>query len=519
MHACQNLYEAGFITYMRTDSKKYSDGFLSEVRKYLLDRFNDENIYLLRFRPCHVAVQILQPPGAHESIRPTKVKQTTVSAQGKSITSRECKVYKLIWETSVQSCMASAEYRAFTSYLTCPESQFVSSFEKNVQYQHVSQDVVFLGWEAINPCVEDNGTFSYLKTITEGAILECDTLKGEGHIVSSGSHYSEARLVQLLEEKGIGRPSTFSSLVEKVKERGYVERTNIEGKKVNCVVLDAFVGSGHKEKTIKRTTKQVNVGGEKNKLVLQQTGHVVIEYLMEHFSELFNYGYTSEMEEQLEKVSLGEECWTTPCSNVKSTLERIMRDIPMDEKKKFEVELDDQHVYIISSNGPVVKYTNPDTKKVTFKPVRDGLDTDKLVNGEYVFADVLLHEKTDEERNEWMYDGCEVVVKKGKYGLYMTWNGSNVSLKGFGNRPPENIRMDEVLSTLEAHKNGSSLSILRQVTDDVSIRVGKRNSIYVFYKTPKMKKTNVSQYSQRSYARTWILSAIAISWRNFICRK
>ena len=128
------------------------------------------------------------------------------------------------------------------------------------------------------------------------------------------THYTEAKLVELLENKGIGRPSTFSSIIDKIQERGYVKRENIKGKSLKCVNYELI------DNEITEKSEEKEFGNENNKLVIQPTGVLVIEFLLKHFTNFIDYDYTKEMEERLDKIAKGEESCFDLCNGCSKEL-------------------------------------------------------------------------------------------------------------------------------------------------------------------------------------------------------
>ena len=218
------------------------------------------------------------------------------------------------------------------------------------------------------------------------------------------SHYTEARLVQLLEENGIGRPSTFASLVDKIQERKYVEKQNITGKEIESI--DYCL----QDNDISELVSSREFGNEKNKLVIQPLGIIVIEFLLEKFDMFFNYEYTKEMENTLDKISNGQFLWYELCkccynelTNVTSQLQDLI---------KFSLKIDDNHTLIIGKYGPVVKCTDKkDPKKVTFIPVKKNID---LKNTQLTLDDVIDNTVLDKEAIG-KYKGQDLFIKNGKY--------------------------------------------------------------------------------------------------------
>jgi DNA topoisomerase-1 len=288
-----------------------------------------------------------------------------------------------------------------------------------------------------------------------------------------------------LEENGIGRPSTFSSLVDKIQERGYVKKEDIQGQKIKCSDYALENGEIFEIETMRE------FGNEKNKLVIQQVGALVSQFLDKNFSALFNYDYTKEMENALDKIAKGEKVWHEVCADCLEQIETLINELKETGEGKREIRIDDRHVYTIGKFGPVIKCTDEDGDSVSFKPIKKDIDLDKLEAGEYKLEDIVA-EKTigpDAGKVLGQHEGEDVLLKNGKFGLYVTWGKNTKSLKCFGNRPVENISFEDIVKILD--KDGN---LVREVSPNISIRNGKFGR-YIFYKTPKMKKPLFHQLS------------------------
>ena len=287
MKRAQELYETGLITYMRTDSKKYCKEFIESSKNYILQSYNDvkyinENIDLMS-GSSNKKVTIQE---AHEAIRPVdiRVKMETIKDNLDAKTQR---LYHLIWKITLQSCMSSS----VSYYITADISAF-----QNTSFKTRSDQLLFPGWKIVEKKYEEtNANYAYLLNLKPNIVLAYKKIDSTVHIKDSKSHYTEARLVQLLEEKGIGRPSTFSTLIDKIQERGYVSKENIKGTVVSCNEYAL------EENEITETTVLREFGSEKNKLVIQPLGILVIELLIQHFNSLFQYDYTKTMEDELDQ--------------------------------------------------------------------------------------------------------------------------------------------------------------------------------------------------------------------------
>ena len=494
MKLCQSLYEGGYITYMRTDSKKYSPEFIENTKNYILrnyeEKYINENIYSLcggnKTKTVKSAEKEKKSKGkqnspdklaqeAHEAIRPTNISLKDLPDK---VNPREKRMYKLIWENTLESCMSAASYNSIKAQIQGCKSYI---------FNYTSELIIFPGWKIVkNKFSKDNKEYQYLQTIKQNNSIKYNKLTSKVTIKNVKMHFTEARLVQFLEEKGIGRPSTFSMLVDKIQERGYVKKEDIKGK---IISVKDFELENDEISEIEATRE---FGNEKNKLVLQPLGKIVMEFLDKHFINLLNYDFTREMEDDLDKISKGELVWHELCKKCNDKLDIMIEDLKKCEKGKFEIKIDEKHIYTIAKYGAVVKCVEKvDGKKVTtYKSIRKDitLDMNKLENGEYKLEDII--EDTDAKKTAMLanqivlgkYEENEVVLKKGKFGLYVTCGELSKTLKQLGNRPIESIELAEVIPLLEEGSN-----MVREISTNISIRKSKKGD-YVFFKTPKMKK-------------------------------
>lgn len=386
MSSCQRLYEAGYITYMRTDATAYSTEFIDSAKRFIEQTFND-----IKYISKTADTLASTGSGAHESIRPTNANlqhlpETVTEPQDR-------KVYTIIWQTAIGSLMASAEYSRLVVRLSAPQP--------DTHYEAITEMPIFLGWEILHPRSQESTNNemrdnAYLKTLidtTSPGTIPYSFVRAVETPSSPRPRPTEARLVRLLEEKCIGRPSTFSSLVEKIQDRGYVKRGNVKGAPVQC---DTYELTSEAEDITVETTERV-IGGEKNKLLVNPVGTAVAEYLQTHFTGLFNYDYTSSMEERLEAVAAGRENAAALCAEVRAAVD------------------------VAVAAAPVAKPHAPPP------------------------------EEEPETESGWEYEDLPLKVKKGRYGLFARWNDVNFKLP-FGNRPMNNIRYEEVVEVLRRRR-------------------------------------------------------------------
>ena len=456
MKLAQKLYEKGYITYMRTDSKAYSKEFVEKAKKYIIDKFSSTHILKTIDDLIVENKQKAKKKGdnaqeAHEAIRPTDVNRGKIESD----CPREKKLYYLIWRNTLESCMSPAEYLSINANISSP---------KKPHYVYKTEQIQFPGWKAIAGYTKNNPIYEDLLTIPTGTIFEYSKITCKATLKKMIMHYTEAKLVQLLEKKGIGRPSTFSSLIDKIQERGYVKKEDVKGKDILCKEF-TLIDDTIEEEEIKKT-----FGNEKNKLVLQPIGRIVIEFLIQNFDNLFVYEYTKKMEDQLDNISKGKKQWHELCRECYNIMENSSDDIKKGDMN--DIKIDDKHTYFVGQYGPCLKYK--ESGKTKYKSAKKDLDINKLKNGEYTLEEILKPANCVLGK----YKDKEIILKEGKWGKYVAWNNKNVSIKNL-----KDITLEHVIPLLTA-KNPK---IIRDLRSDLSIRKGKWGP-YIFYKNPRKTK-------------------------------
>jgi DNA topoisomerase-1 len=433
MKICQDLYEGGYITYMRTDSKIYSAEFIDSVKKYITTNFEEryisKNIHELSFKKetkeknmeekketkKKVKEEKETKPDsltqdAHEAIRPTDI---FLKDLPEDLSSKERKMYKLIWTNTLESCMPPAIYNAITANITAAQ---------NTTFSYRSEQVDFAGWKIVNNKLDEDIFYQFLQTMKPNLVVAYKKILSKVTLKNTKSHYSEARLVQLLEENGIGRPSTFSMLVDKIQEKEYVKKQDIKGKEIECKDFELDTDKIVKELMVKR-----EFGNEKGKLVIQPLGIIVAEFLERYFGNLINYEFTKQMEDDLDRIANKEIVWHETCGKCNDKINECLTEL-----------------------GETVTDSRPNSN----------------------IKDAIIGN----------YEGHAVTLKKGKFGLYVTWGENSKTLKELGNRPVESITFEEIEKFLDEGSNN-----MREVSPNLSIRRSKKG-FYVFFKTTKMKK-------------------------------
>lgn len=485
METCQNLYERGYITYIRTTGKKYSADFINNnAFSFIREKWGPE--YINNQMQTNSKLECIENDtvAAHEAIRPTDIMRFGLTGEYHA---REQKIYKLIWRNTVESCMSdytfsSLEMRVETNILmqeqVC-ESEHENQNKSNHFYQFLYTCVkpIFYGWKAVQGFTleqqDQHGAMDYLLAIRNSSEILCNKIETKVVFSSSGllSHYTEARLIQSLEEKEIGRPSTFSSIIEKIKERDYVKKQNVQGERIECVEHVVLV----QEKKISRNVVNREFGNEKNKLCITSLGKSVCNFLISHFPHLFSYEYTRQMEAKLDDIASST---TGSFDNLKRVCDECCREIG-----------ENIHKYNSEHKEKIEKILIPITN-------HEDSHEDSHQKSSSNFTST-----SSSEHIVGTYGGFDIILKNGRFGKYIVWGKDEIHRKSiektyFQNKDFSSISLDEVIRFIEndsldhgvdASKSNSDSGIIRVINDDISVRSGKYGN-YIFYKTPKMKK-------------------------------
>jgi DNA topoisomerase-1 len=476
MSICQNLYEEGYITYMRTDSRYYSEEFINSAEKYIKSKYGNEYIkndlisLSLNNKKQNDEKKTKKKKNddnsqeAHEAIRPTKILIKSIEPSGKKITAKEVRMYKLIWNITTESCMSNSKYLKFLSTITSPIES---------KYKYSCEQITFPGWEVVQGYEEHNKDYHYLLKINTKRELSYNKIKGEYTLKEIKTHYNEAKLVSLLEKKGIGRPSTFSSIISKIEERGYVKKDDIKGIAIDCIDYEL------ENDEISEIQHNKTLGGEKNKMVIQPIGKVVIEFLIKQYNKVFEYDYTKNMENELDKIAKGNKIWHSLCDECYKDIKSINDTIKVEETKQ-ETELEGGYTFRIARYGPVLMKRIDG--KIKYHKIKPDIDIEELKDGKIKPEDAILIEKVNSSLGK--HKDIDVYLKKGKFGLYISYNDNNISLKGL-KKEAEEITINDVLPYIE--NNNQSSKVTRMINENASIRNGKFGH-YIYYKTNTMKK-------------------------------
>lgn len=511
MTLAQKLYEKGLITYMRTDSKTYSKEFIGKAKAYIVknwsERYVHKNIYSLSVRSNATSTKTKKPrqpntkkankknqqaktpaaQEAHEAIRPTDINKKIPS---QTLDNAELRLYKLIWENTVESCMADAEYNLLTATISAPEK---------AKYKFSTEQITFPGWMIVKGYDKENVIYNFILSLKKNQKASYHKIESKMTLKDLKTHYTEARLVQQLEKVGIGRPSTFSSLISKIQDRGYVKKRDVKGKRLRCVDFTLTQDELEEDENYRV------FGEEKNKLVIEPTGLLVIEFLIKKFDSLFVYPYTKNMEDSLDEIASGNKIWHTLCRSCYDEMKKLSKTIKKDNKEW--IKINDTHTYMIGKYGPVIKIEKDG--ETSFKPAKKNLDIHKLKNNEYTLDEIMDNTPKFSGKRLGTYKNSDVILKKGKFGLYITHDGKTHSLKSI-RKKEEFIVLEDVLDILLGTKSGNP-NVLKILNEDTSIRKGKYGP-YIYYKTKSMSKPRFLNLKEKKDEWRSLTTNLLLEW-------
>ena len=452
MKVAQSLYERGLITYMRTDSTNLSSLAIGTSKKFIEENFGEEYCHNRQYKTGTKGAQ-----EAHEAIRPTFIANTAIEG-----TAQEQKLYELIWKRTVASQMSEARITNTTVK--------ISSDKRSELFSMQAAKIKFDGFlklymEGTDDEVEDEGIVN-LPELRSGIIMKNRELGAYCKFTQAPPRYSETSLVKKLEELGIGRPSTYAPTISTLTTgRGYIVKGDKEGhvERVTDLTLKGgdIVESSHDEK----------VGAEKNKLLPQEIGMIVTDFLVENFADIMGYDFTANVEKDFDKIADGKLVWNNVIDRFYKAFHKLV-DTSMKESKVNRLT---RELGVDPSDGKVIvaKYGQYGAY------VQKGDPEDKLFAS--LGKDLLIENITLEEalklfllpRTVGAYEGTDIIATKGRFGPYLKYGTKNISLpKG---TDPLKVTLEKCIELIkeDAGKPAAGESILKFESSDIEVINGR----------------------------------------------
>lgn len=423
MSIAQRLYERGYITYMRTDCTTLSPEAHSAIKQATIDKYGED---MYQFRE-YKGKKMANAQEAHEAIRPVYVGKTHEELG--EMETNEVRLYELIRKRTLASQMKPQVKKIHTVSISWTRAP-----DKTVKYHFISKLETELsqGYMVLYkaPETENNAlTATLLEHLKPKTVLERKVILAEQRVTKPVGRYTESSLIKELEKRGIGRPSTFSSLISKIKERKYVEIDSRRGEPRKAITLTL------EEDKLVSVEREVPGEMERNKLYLTSMGKIVDEFLQEHFNTIFNYDFTSRIEGELDKIAGGKSVWNDVVRDVYDRFNPDvirLKEVDTDSHlKKYQRLLGndpetDEEVYAIHSRyGPAVRRGGSIMGDVVIK------SEFASIVGSMTPEDITLEqalELLNFPRRMGLYKNNEVMLNSGRYGHYITCGGKNYSL-------------------------------------------------------------------------------------------
>ncbi len=427
MSTAQKLYEAGLITYMRTDSVTISNEAKESIINKIKSKFGDKFVYSRDFQNKNKSAQ-----EAHEAVRPTKIDVEEITSDFD-----QQRLYKLIWKRTISSQMADAEI----------EKTIVKIQSDKYDYKFTStgEVIIFEGFLKVyleGTDDESEEEKAVLPKITEGEKLELDKITSKEMFSRPPSRYTEASLVKKMEELGIGRPATYATTISTIQKRGYIEKGSNEGSERDYKLFE-FSNNEVSDKILKEKT-----GSNKGRLIPTDIGVIVNDFLVENFRKILDYGFTAEVEKNFDEIASGNEQWSeiikrfyndfhSNVTEVNETAERQSGEkiLGNDPKSGRVVKVR------LGRFGPLAQIGNTEDEE---KPIFASLTKDQQLEN-ITLEEALDLFKFPKEIGE--YKNETITVNNGRYGPYIKFSSKSISIPT--NLDPHTIEITDAIKLID----------------------------------------------------------------------
>lgn len=408
MMLAQRLYENGHITYMRTDSVNLSKLAIGTMGEYIKSTYGAEYHQVRTFTTKSAGAQ-----EAHEAIRPTHVERRDAGDD-----TQQQKLYDLIWKRSVSSQMAQAKVEKTTITIGLEKAKEILEAKGEI--------VTFAGFLKVW-AENKTGEEGLLPEVSKGDVLNLINALAEQTFSRPPARFTEATLVRQLEEMGIGRPSTYAPTISTVQDRGYVEKTEVEGKERNIIRVTLDGGQIERAQTTEMTAP------DRNKLVPTSTGTVVTDFLAKNFSDIVSYDFTKDVEQDFDQIADGKVAWQQMLAKFyKPFHETVEKSADISRAEAAQARLlgnDPKTGKPVSARfgrfGPMVQIGNvEDEEKPKFAGITNGKTVDNITLEEALKLFTLPRTVGQDDK------GNDILANIGRFGPYVKIGSSYVSIKG-----------------------------------------------------------------------------------------
>jgi DNA topoisomerase-1 len=452
MRIAQQLYEAGLITYMRTDSVNLSNMALAVASETITKNWGEDYVKIRKYRTKSKGAQ-----EAHEAIRPTFISNETVNADkpGK-------KLYDLIWKRTVASQMADAKLEK-----TNVSIDISTSPEKFIARGEVVKFDGFL--KVYTESTDDNnkngnGNGTTLPPVNKGDTLIPESILATQRFTQHPLRYTEASLVKKMEELGIGRPSTYAPTISTIQKREYIKKNDKPAIERKFIQLSLAGG------IIEEKTATEKVGGDKGKLIPTDLGAVVNSFLMQFFQDILEYNFTAGVEKEFDNIANGQRAWNEMLEEFYGPFHDKVVDT-QEKANKFSGEKllgqdpeTGKNVFVkIGRFGPMVQLGDTSSEE---KPRFAGLQKDQSID-DISLEDALALFSFPKTIGE--YEGSEMIVALGRYGPYIKHNNAFFALEKTDD--PANVSHQRAVEIIEAKRQEERNRIICEYEENKEVKV------------------------------------------------
>ena len=455
MTLAQRLYEAGKISYMRTDSVNLSDDAVASASEEITGSYGDQYLQTRAFKTNKESAQ-----EAHEAIRPTDFSMKQASGDR-----NEQRLYDLIWKRAIASQMADAQIERTTATIAISNSPLTLTATGEV----IKFDGFLKVYIESSDDEEDEDKKGMLPPLKEGQGLDLDVMQARQTFTRPPARYTEASLVKKLEEMGIGRPSTYAPTISTIQKRGYVEKEDREGKERKYQQLTLQMPT---TKVMTKTLTEIT-GTEKKKLFPTDIAMVVNDFLTEYFSNVLDYSFTAEVEKKFDEIAQGHKAWDHMIDEfysqfhpkIKSTEELDRTTIQNDRQLGEDPKTGLPVIARLGKFGPMVQIGDSEgEEKPQYSSLRKGQFIETIT-----LEEALELFKLPREVGE--YEGEEIVAAIGRFGPYVRHKGKFVSLTKEDD--PLTIDVDRAIELIEAKRKLDAEKYIKVFDENPDIQVLK----------------------------------------------
>ena len=401
MRLAQSLYESGKITYMRTDSVNLSSLALATSKNVITEQYGAEYVHTRQYHTKSKGAQ-----EAHEAIRPTYMDVLT-AGNGRD----EQRLYELIWKRTIASQMAEAESERTTIEVSVHGSKYA--------FVAVGEVITFDGFTRV-----------YVQSTDEESVQT---------YAKPPFRYNEASLVKRMEELGIGRPSTYATIIETIQHVKYVEKGSVAGQKRDTAILTLKNGE------VVEHTKSEMYGAESQRLLPTDLGIITNDFLVAHFPSILSYDFTANEEEQFDRIAIGKSDWVETVDSFYKKFKPLLSSIPSGKVAGRVLGNDPTTgqpvIAKISKIGPCVQLGDAANDKPRFASLKKGQSVFTIT-----LAEALELFKTSLPLTLGEFAGKEVVIGEGKYGPYVNYDNQFISIPR--GKDPLKLTMDEAIELI-----------------------------------------------------------------------